>query len=273
VSAKIMGKAWDLALPHNQLLVLLAMADHADHEGNNVYPSLGLVAWKTGYSEQQVRRVIRSLVSTGILSVVEKIPGRTIKYRIDTSKGKQKEEYTPTKMIPLTKSNPLHLERTEIDSTPDMLSAKNDVEPSVLEPSVLVAEQPALVTPVETPKPKTTRKADPEYDLIAKIWNISAGGWVSNIQGMIFGSKKVKGEWAKCEFEPHATLIELEGFEAYLRKRMADKNIKDVPTAAVTIQRWFYDYRTEQNKKIIYDNEGYIPVTERKSALDGVQII
>jgi hypothetical protein len=32
MSGKIMGQVWDLALPHAELFVLLAMADHADHE-------------------------------------------------------------------------------------------------------------------------------------------------------------------------------------------------------------------------------------------------
>lgn len=106
---------------------------------------------------------------------------------------------------------------------------------------------------ISLPKVKG-RKPDPQYDLIAKIWGINAGGWVSNIQGMIFGSKKVKGEWLRCEFEPHATIEELQGFEPYLRKRMSDKNIKDVPTAAVTIQRWFYDYRCSLKPKEVKIN-------------------
>lgn len=29
MSVKVMGQVWDLDLPHNKLLVLLAMADHA----------------------------------------------------------------------------------------------------------------------------------------------------------------------------------------------------------------------------------------------------
>lgn len=138
MSAKIMGRAWDLDLPHNQLLVLLALADHADHEGNNVYPSLGLVAWKTGYSEQQVRRVIRQLIDLKILIVVSKSPGRAIKYKINIDAGTMKEVYTPIKMSPLTKSNPLHLDTPDplqnVTPTPDMPSAKIVGEPSV-EPS------------------------------------------------------------------------------------------------------------------------------------------
>lgn len=152
-----MGKAWDLALPHNQLLVLLAMADHADHEGNNVYPSLGLVAWKTGYSEQQVRRVIRELVKLAILVVVSKTPGRAIKYKINIDAGIMKTAYTPIKMIPLPKSNPLHLDTPDplqnVTPTPDMPSAKNVVEPSV-KPSI---EPNTHASSDATPKPNIKR--------------------------------------------------------------------------------------------------------------------
>lgn len=151
MSAKIMGRAWDLDLPHNQLLVLLALADHADHDGNNVYPSLGLVAWKTGYSEQQVRRVIRELVKLNILVVVEKHPGRTIKYKVAIDAGVMKAPYTPTRMIPLPKCNPLHPDTSNplhFDTpTPDMLSAKIVAEPS-LEPSIEPRESAIALHPL-----------------------------------------------------------------------------------------------------------------------------
>jgi len=108
MAAIIVGKVWGLDLPHNKLLILLALADHADHEGNNVYPSLGLIAWKTGYSEQQVRRVMRLLEQDGILVATNKTPGKATRYRIDLSAGKPKpsrnthQNVTPDKKSPLT---------------------------------------------------------------------------------------------------------------------------------------------------------------------------
>jgi hypothetical protein len=71
MSVKAMGRVWDLDIPHNKRLVLLAMADHADHEGRNIYPSVDLIAWKTGYSYRQVQRVIDTLIEDGILIVVK----------------------------------------------------------------------------------------------------------------------------------------------------------------------------------------------------------
>lgn len=63
----------------NERLVLLAYADHADHQGANVYPSVGLIAEKCDCSERHVRRVTRRLVDLGFL--IDE--GRTTAIRAD----------------------------------------------------------------------------------------------------------------------------------------------------------------------------------------------
>lgn len=93
MSAKVLGHCWELDLPANQMMVLLAMADHADHMGGNVYPSIGLVAWKTGYSERQVKRIVKELVAAKLLVVVQATPGEVIKYRIDLNAGVKKPAF------------------------------------------------------------------------------------------------------------------------------------------------------------------------------------
>lgn len=95
MSAKIMGQVWDLDISHASMLVLLAMADHADHEGRNIYPSVGLIAWKVGYSQRQVQRIIKALVAEGILIEESRQIGKTTRYRINTSAAPQKQPYTP----------------------------------------------------------------------------------------------------------------------------------------------------------------------------------
>jgi hypothetical protein len=83
MSAKQAGLVWELDLPHNEAWVLMAMADHADHERHNVYPGVPLLAWKTGYTTRQVRRILAVLQEKGII-VVEKPGGgrRTTRYRL-----------------------------------------------------------------------------------------------------------------------------------------------------------------------------------------------
>ena len=100
MSVKIMGGVWELDLPRGEALVLLALADHADHLGNSVYPSVGLVAWKTGLSERHTQRLMRGLEKKGILVRVrfrEGGRGHTTHYRIDLEKTQRKSPYEPQK--------------------------------------------------------------------------------------------------------------------------------------------------------------------------------
>ena len=62
-----MGRVWELELPHEEKWVLMALADHADHNGENVRPGVGLIAWKTDYSTRQVQRILARLRQRDIL--------------------------------------------------------------------------------------------------------------------------------------------------------------------------------------------------------------
>lgn len=81
-----MGIAWEGKLPQNEKFVLLAYADHADHEGNGIFPSIGLIAWKTGYSTRNVTRIKQGLIKKGILVQTGTKDSGTQIYRIDTEK-------------------------------------------------------------------------------------------------------------------------------------------------------------------------------------------
>ena len=61
MSVKVMGWVWDQDLPQNEKFVLLAYADHADHDGRNIFPSVDLIALKTGYSRMSVQRRVNKL--------------------------------------------------------------------------------------------------------------------------------------------------------------------------------------------------------------------
>lgn len=62
-----MGWVWDLDIPRDEKFILLAYADHADHDGNNVFPAIASVALKTGYSERSVQRITRKIEERGLL--------------------------------------------------------------------------------------------------------------------------------------------------------------------------------------------------------------
>lgn len=96
MSVKLMGQVWELRLSPGQMLVALALADHGADDGSRIFPSLGRVAWKCGYSERQVRRVVRELEKAGIVvKVAEPCGGRGVEYRLDVGAGLPKPPFTP----------------------------------------------------------------------------------------------------------------------------------------------------------------------------------
>lgn len=87
------------------------------------------------------------------------------------------------------------------------------------------------------------RKSDPIYDAIAKVWKLTASGQIVSMKAMMLGTSK-RGTWQDCNFNPPVTdAQEILDFEQYMIRRMRELNITQKPTAAVTIQRWFYDFR------------------------------
>lgn len=90
MSVKIMGQVWDSDLAHNLKYTLLAYADHADHDGRNVFPSMQTVAWKTGYSRRAVQLNTRTLQEMGVL-VDDGVAGNNVnRWRIDVAKLPQR---------------------------------------------------------------------------------------------------------------------------------------------------------------------------------------
>lgn len=66
MSVKFMGIGFELALKPLETLVLLALADHSDHNGNNAYPGIDMLAWKTGLSVREVQYILRGFEKKGI---------------------------------------------------------------------------------------------------------------------------------------------------------------------------------------------------------------
>ena len=85
MSIKIMAALWGADLPHSELLILMALADHAHHDGTNAYPGIKTLEWKTNYSPDTVRRCLKSLVKKKILTAQER-PGKPTVYTIHLDK-------------------------------------------------------------------------------------------------------------------------------------------------------------------------------------------
>jgi len=70
MSIKLMSEVWRCELSRPEQAILLALADHADDSGANVFPSIAHIGWKTGYSDRQVQRIMSSLRERSILEIV-----------------------------------------------------------------------------------------------------------------------------------------------------------------------------------------------------------
>ncbi len=129
MSVRQMGIVWELDLAPNKRLVLLAYADHADDDGEHVYPSLARVARKTGYSRDQVRRISRELVEDGLMELVEKNPdgnpngNRPHRYRMTLEGG--------SKLPPLKPRRKPRDEGGVVANDPSPVGAPMPPEPSL----------------------------------------------------------------------------------------------------------------------------------------------
>ncbi len=93
MSAKISGKVWELNLDPTEKLVLLALADHADHEGNNVRPGNDLLVAKTGLSQQTISAKITKFIELGILEPTKDGRGRGVvrEFSIEPERAERKQ--------------------------------------------------------------------------------------------------------------------------------------------------------------------------------------
>lgn len=124
MSAKTTGTIWDLDISVPWRMVLLAMVDHADHNGEHMRASQAFIAWKTGYSSRNVARIIQELMQEGLLILTDESIGEENEYRIDLSVAPFKPKFqgrkpkktltTPDKMSGVKRG------------TPDILSGVNN---------------------------------------------------------------------------------------------------------------------------------------------------
>lgn len=85
MSFKASGRVWEMDLEPSEAWVLMAYADHADHDGKNIFPGVRLIAWKTNLGERQIIRITKSLVDKHILVEDDENYGKqgAKKYHID----------------------------------------------------------------------------------------------------------------------------------------------------------------------------------------------
>jgi len=127
VSIALMTLAWKSGLPAGQKMVLLALCDNANDQGE-CYPSVPMLADKCSMAQRSVQRHLTDMEEVGILSR-ELRKGRSTLYHIDPRKF-----FTPDNLAPLTQSHP----------TPDIVSPP---------PPTQCHHTPATVSPITINEP------------------------------------------------------------------------------------------------------------------------
>lgn len=112
MSVKIMGAVWDADLPRDEKFILLSYADHAAHNGTNIYPSVGRTAWKTGYARRSVQTITKKLVDQRILILDGKGWHGTNRYRLDIAALPQRESYKGGAEFAPCKKQPKGVQKT-----------------------------------------------------------------------------------------------------------------------------------------------------------------
>lgn len=96
MSVKTMGLVWDMKCPDEinglqfkpgHKFVLIAYADHADHNGRNIWPAIETIARKTGYNERSVQRLTGELQEMGVMCDDGKGPKGTNRWYISGGGG------------------------------------------------------------------------------------------------------------------------------------------------------------------------------------------
>jgi DnaD/phage-associated family protein len=138
VSAKISGLVWDLDLCQRDMLILLAITDHANHEGA-MWPSVALLVWKTGYSKSTVLRTLNSLVKRNIL-LRRTRPGKETIYLANFDAAPKKAP----RQIPEPKTKTSVTAMTRVTAMTPVSNVPVDATPTRVTPSAKVNDEPSL---------------------------------------------------------------------------------------------------------------------------------
>lgn len=94
MSVKAMSLVWDLKCPQtindlefrpNHKFILMAYADHADHHGKSIWPSVKTISEKTGLDERTVQRMTRDMEKMGLLADDGQGPRGTRRWKLPFS--------------------------------------------------------------------------------------------------------------------------------------------------------------------------------------------
>ena len=89
MSIRLMAAVFDQDLPSTEKLVLLAMADHADDNGRNCFPSIPRIARKASMTRRGVQKVLRRLQEKNRIRPHGQRPDGSVEYEITLEGGER----------------------------------------------------------------------------------------------------------------------------------------------------------------------------------------
>lgn len=102
MSVKQMSMVWEHEFKSAHQQVMLALADHAHDDGTEIRPSVRRLAWKTGYGERQIQRILKELRDELKILILQREGGGRAKpnvYSFDWTKGVEKSPFEPKKRV------------------------------------------------------------------------------------------------------------------------------------------------------------------------------
>jgi len=218
-----MAEVWELDIPQNQKLVLLAFADHADDAGV-CFPSIARVAHKTGYKERQLQDIAKGLRGSGLLETISHSEGGRGKarvYRVRPERGAKIARFSPVKGA----------EKCTFSVEEGCTPALKRVQSGAQKGAVTTAPQPSrtIIEPSYPSVQRAERAACATIDLVAgragrglffQLRNWAEGSWRKR-----FGSKPT---WTKKDFVGLARILRVHGdlgldeFKARWERYLAD---------------------------------------------------
>lgn len=133
MSIALMTHAWKLGIPSGQKMVLLALCDNANDQGE-CYPSVSMLIEKCSMSERTIQGHISDLEKQGFVTRNMR-SGRATLYRIDPRRIRTPAEFAPPQNLRPTPAEfapppPQNLRPTPAESAPITISEPS-IEPSV----------------------------------------------------------------------------------------------------------------------------------------------
>ena len=146
MSIKLMTSVWELDLPHGQQSVLLILTDHANDEGQRCYPSVPLIAWKSGYTENHVRKIMSDLRRSGIIVAVANEQGgrgKAVEYHIHLEKATKKIPFSPPDETP-SSEKPYHHGAETLSPRRETLSPRRETPSPVIGEPLGTTKEPSI---------------------------------------------------------------------------------------------------------------------------------